>query len=244
MTINSLENPHRLHSTYDHKRYEVRRRILRFLMKYVGFSLLAKIDQIEGLENVPQSGPAILMINHIAFIDPIVVLNVVPRNVVPLAKEEALNIPGWGIFPRIWEVIPVRREEVDRRAIQQVLHVLRAGEMVLVAPEGTRGPELQRGKEGVAYLASRGEVPIVAVGLSRTQGFPSIRGTSRWKSPGATVRFGRPFMYKSIYRKADRRQLRKMTDEAMYILAELLPSEQRGVYANLEAATKETIIQL
>jgi len=241
MTVNSIEKQPILHSAYDHKRFEGRRRFLRILMKYIGFTLLGKIDQVEGLENVPQEGPAILMINHIAFIDPIVVLNVVPRNIVPLAKEEVFSIPGWGIFPRIWEVIPVRREEVDRRAIQQVLQVLRAGEMVLVAPEGTRGDELQRGKEGVAYLASRGDVPVIAVGLSGTTGFPAIRYTSRWKGPGATVRFGQPFKYKSAYQRADRDQLRKMTDEAMYVLAELLPAEQRGVYSDLSEATQDTI---
>ena len=89
-----------------------------------------------------------MMINHIAFVDPIVVLHLLPRNIVPMAKIEVYNYPIVGIFPRMWGVIPVRREEVDRRAIQGALDVLRAGEIILVAPEATRSPQLNRVKRG------------------------------------------------------------------------------------------------
>ena len=102
------------------------RRILRFLLRHVGFTLLAKLHQVEGQENIPESGPAILMINHIAFIDPIVVLDVTKRDIVPMAKIEVYDYPVIGIVPHLWGVIPVRREEFDRRAVQQSLEVLRA----------------------------------------------------------------------------------------------------------------------
>lgn len=228
-------------SGYDHSRLEWKRNFLRFLLKYLGFPLLAKIDQVEGLDNIPGEGPALLMINHIAFIDPVVIVHLTPRNIVPLAKIEVYNEPVWGIFPRIWEVIPVRRAEVDRQAIQQVQRVLKAGEIVLIAPEGTRGPALQRGLEGVAYLASRNDVPVIPVAIEGTDGFPSPRFSARWKAPGARVKFGRPFKYLPEYRRADRETLRRMTDEAMYTLAGLLPPERRGVYADLSLSSNKTI---
>ena len=229
-------------SQYHHIDWEVRRRILRWLIKHVGFTLLAKLDRVEGLENVPTQGPAILMINHIAFIDPIVVLHVVPRNIIPLAKIEVYNYPIVGIFPRLWGVIPVRREEVDRRAVQQVMEVLRAGEIVLVAPEGTRASHLSRGKEGIAYLSAHSGSPIVPVAIDGTEGFPSLRFLSRaWKTPGAIVRFGRPFRFRPDLKRPDREQLRQMSDEAMYILAGLLPERRRGYYAEIAKATQETI---
>jgi len=229
-------------SRYSHNRWEARRRALRWLLKVFAFKLLAKLNRVEGLENVPSQGPAILMINHIAFIDPIVVLHVLPRNIVPLAKIEVYNYPLIGIIPRLWGVIPVRREEVDRRAVQQVLEVLRAGEIVLVAPEGTRAPQLSQGKEGIAYLASHANVPIVPVAIDGTKGFPALRFLSAaWKKPGAVVRFGRPFRFRPEYKRPDRQQLRKMTDEAMYILASLLPEIRRGYYSDLSKATQETI---
>lgn len=238
----------RLHRTsgsqtevYIHERYRFRRQIARFLLRWIGFTLLAKIERVEGLENLPASGPAIIMINHIAFIDPIVVLFVMRRDIVPLAKIEVYNYPFVGIFPKLWGVIPVRREDFDRRAVQQVMQVLQAGEIVLVAPEGTRGPELGQGKEGVAYLASRGGVPVIPVAIEGTEGFPTFRGSSSWRTSGAVVKFGKPFRYDPAFQSAKGEQLRLMTDEAMYILASMLPEKRRGYYSELSQATTSTL---
>jgi 1-acyl-sn-glycerol-3-phosphate acyltransferase len=226
---------------YDHSRYESRRRILRFLIRTIGFTLLAKVDHVEGIEKVPVKGPAILMINHINFIDPFVVIHVLPRNIVPMAKVEVYSYPIVGIFPRIYGVIPVQREEFDRRAIQGALDVLKAGEIILVAPEAHRGPQLRRGKEGIAYLATRANVPIVPVAIDGTIGFPTFPLYHRWWEPGANVRFGNPFRFKDTGQRAGKEMLRIMTDEAMYILAAMLPEYRRGVYADLSLASQETI---
>lgn len=226
---------------YNHQAYEPIRRFLRFLIRVVGFNLLAKLDNVEGLEHVPASGPGILMINHIAFVDPIAVLHVVPRNIVPMAKIEVYDYPFIGIFPRLWGVIPVRREEFDRRAVQRALEVLEAGEIILVAPEATRSPQLQRGKEGVAYIASRANAPVIPTAIEGTPGFPAFRTSRRWREPGISIRFGRPFRFRSEFAHPRREDLRRMTDEAMYQLALLLPEKRRGVYADLSQATQYTI---
>jgi 1-acyl-sn-glycerol-3-phosphate acyltransferase len=226
---------------YNHSRWETRRRLMRFLLRTIGFTLFAKIDHVEGVENVPAQGPAILMINHINFVDPFVVLNSLPRNIVPMAKVEVYNYPVVGIFPRIYGVIPVQREEIDRRAIQGALEVLHAGEIILVAPEAHRGPQLRQGKEGVAYLATRANAPIVPVAINGTIGFPTVRFLPRWRGPGAVVKFGKPFRFKTFGQRAGRERLRHMTDEAMYVLAAMLPEYRRGVYADLSHATHEMI---
>lgn len=235
----SLEEKKRWY--YRHADYHLRRAFCRFLLRTIAFTSLAKIDRVDGLENIPAEGPAILLINHIAFIDPIVVLYVVPRDITPMAKIEVYDYPVIGIFPRIWGVIPVRREEVDRRAIQMALEVLRAGEIILVAPEGTRGPQLQRGKEGMAYLASRAGAPIIPVAIEGTPGYPALRFTGGWRKPGVHIAFGKPFYYRSDLRRAGRSELRQMADEAMYILAAMLPEQRRGIYADLSKATRNTI---
>jgi 1-acyl-sn-glycerol-3-phosphate acyltransferase len=226
---------------YRHANYHLRRASCRFLLRTIAFTMLVKIERVDGLENIPAEGPAILLINHIAFVDPIVVLYVMPRDVTPMAKVEVYEYPIIGIFPRLWGVIPVRREEVDRRAIQMALEVLRAGEIILVAPEGTRGPELQRGKEGMAYLASRAGAPIIPVAIEGTPGFPALRFTSGWRRSGVHITFGKPFHYRSDLQRAGRTDLRQMADEAMYILAAMLPERRRGIYADLSLATRSTI---
>jgi 1-acyl-sn-glycerol-3-phosphate acyltransferase len=226
---------------YDHSRFEFRRRLMRLLLRMIGFTVLVKVDHVEGVEKVPAIGPAILMINHINFVDPFVVLHVLPRNIVPMAKVEVYSYPIVGIFPRIYGVIPVQREELDRRAVKGALEVLKAGEIILVAPEAHRGPQLRMGKEGVAYLATRANVPIVPVAIDGTVGFPSFPLLPRWREPGANIRFGDPFRFKSSDPRPGRELLRLMTDEAMYILAAMLPEYRRGVYADLSLATRETI---
>jgi len=226
---------------YEHARHEPMRRFLRFLIRTIGFNFLARIDHVEGVEHIPQQGAAIVMINHIAFIDPLVVLAVSPRSIVPMAKIEVYDYPIIGIFPRLWGVIPVRREEVDRRAIQQALDVLQAGEIILIAPEGTRHPALADARDGIAYLASRSGAPIVPAAIDGTMGFPALRGAARWRAPGVTLRLGRPFRLRSRTPRPGRSELRQMTDEAMYVLAAMLPENRRGQYADLSKATCQTI---
>lgn len=225
---------------YDHSRYETRRKVLRFLIRVIGFNVFARIDHAEGVEHVPARGPAIMMINHINFVDPFVVMNLLPRNIIPMAKIEVYSYPIVGIFPRIYGVIPVQREEFDRQAVQGALEVLRAGEIILVAPEAHRGSELRQGKEGIAYLATRANAPIVPVAIDGTIGYPTLPFSRRWREPGARVSFGAPFRFKTEQR-AGREMLRLMTDEAMYILAGLLPEYRRGYYSDLSLATQETI---
>lgn len=225
---------------YDHQALENIRRTLRWMLKHIGFRILAKYEGAEGLENLPAEGPAIVMINHIAFIDPIVVLGTLPRNVVPLAKIEVYRVPVFGIFPKLWQVIPVRRQEFDRQAIRQALGVLKAGECILMAPEGTRSPALQQGKEGIAYLGVKSGAPIIPVAVTGSKGFPTFNPL-RWLRTGAFVKVGRAFRFRSGEDRPDSKALRLMTDEAMYVLAELLPEDHRGVYSDLSRATTQTI---
>lgn len=237
MAVRSLN---RTAQVYSHERWRTRRRFLRFLLRTVG-QLLFRVDRVEGLENFPAHGSAVLMINHIAFVDPIVVVHVSPRQIVPLAKIEVYEYPLVGFIPRMWGVIPVHRGKMDRKAVRTALEVLDAGEIILVAPEGTRNDALQRGLEGVSYLASRGQAHVVPVAVEHTVGFPSFPLLPRWRKPGAHIRFGKPFRFKPEIRRPGREQLRKMTDEAMYQLAAMLPESRRGVYGDLTAATQETI---
>ena len=182
---------------YDHTYWDSRRRFLKFLLRTLAFTLLVRLDGIEGLENVPEQGPGLLLMNHIGWVDPIVVVHTMPRQIVPLGKVEAFEYPVIGIFPRIWGSIPVKREGVDRRAVQSALEVLKKKEIILVAPEGTRNPELQKAKEGFTYLATRSGAPIIPVLLEDSPGYPTIRYSKRWKKNGIVIRYGKPIVFHS-----------------------------------------------
>lgn len=226
---------------YRHADFELRRRICRFLLRIIGFTFLVRMEKVEGLENVPQTGPAILMMNHIAFVDPLVLVHTTPRNIVPLAKTEAYRYPIVGIVPRVWGVIPVERQGIDRQAVQRALAVLSAGEILLIAPEGTRHPALTDPREGAAYLASRSGAPIVPVALENTRGFPTLPFSRRWRAPGAEVRYGRPFRVREEFRRARGPELRRILDESMFVLAQMLPENRRGDYSELSRAAMDTI---
>lgn len=225
---------------YDHQRHFWSRKLCRFLLHQIGFRFLVKVERIEGLENIPDKGPGIVMINHIAFVDPLVVLANLPRFVVPLAKMEAFHYPIVGIFPRLWAAIPVMREGFDRQAVREALAVLKAGELLLMAPEGTRNPSLGEAREGVAYLGSKSGAPIIPVAVTGTQGFPSLN-PARWRKAGAVIQLGAPFQFRTTASRPDRQMLKQMTDESMYILARMLPEHLRGEYSDLSCATTETV---
>jgi 1-acyl-sn-glycerol-3-phosphate acyltransferase len=131
---------------------------------------------------------------------------------------------------------------MDREALMRSLAVLAAGEMLLVAPEGTRHTAIRDVKEGVAYLAYKSGAPIIPVAVQGTPGFPTL-SRARWKKGGAVVNFGPSFRLKPVTGRLPRAALRQMTDEAMYRLAALLPEERRGIYADLSKATSDYIVE-
>jgi 1-acyl-sn-glycerol-3-phosphate acyltransferase len=225
---------------YAHHEWEPIRRFLRFLMDHIAFRYLAKIDSVEGRENIPGRGPGIIYMNHTSLIDSVTVVDSVARDVVPVARFDFSNVPLWGIFPRLWGVIPIKRGAVDRSALEKAMQVLKSGELLLYLPEGTRRPALGPGKDGMAYIVSRTGVPVIPAAVYGVEGFPSL-SPKRWAQPGAHIRFGKPFRFRLPDGEVTRQWLRKMTDEAMYRLAALLPPARRGVYADLEHATSETI---
>ncbi len=214
----------------DPRRYHRARRFWHWLLRVVGVRLFARVEAVTGLENLPAAGPYIVYYNHIAFVDPLVIMAYLPIHTTPLAKVEAFHYPLIGWLPRSWGAIPVHRGETDKRAIRLTLSALAAGEVVLIAPEGTRNPAMQRAKPGLAYFALRCDVPLVPAAIDGTQGYPTFPLLPRWwQEPRAQVRFGRPFRLRGP-RHATTAQLQAMTDEAMLVLAELLPPHRRGVY--------------
>ena len=253
---------------YLHQQWEPVRKVLRFLMDNIAFRFLAKIDSVEGEENIPAQGPGIIYMNHTSLIDAVTVVDSLrygPNSTAAFSdptmvlKQPAManailwgdgivkgdgialgNTLIWGIFPKLWGVIPIKRGAVDRGALEQAVRVLESGELLLYLPEGTRRPAMGRAKDGMAYLASHINVPIIPTAVYGVEGFPSL-SRKRWTQPGARIRFGRPFRFRLPSGKVPREWLRKMTDEAMYRLAAMLPPERRGVYGDLRRATTETI---
>ena len=193
--------------------------------------------KVEGRERIPAEGPVILMINHVHFLDPFVVLASMPRPVTVLSKIENFSIPFWGWIFKWYGAIPVRRGQVDRRALRGALAALKAGTLLIVAPEGTRSPNgtLQQALNGMAYLAHRGAATVVPLAITGQTAFG--HNLKRLRRTPVRVQVGRPFRVQASGRRLERDVLHAVTTEAMHQLAALLPPEQRGAYADLDRAT-------
>ncbi len=219
-----------------------RRRLMHGLLRTVGFTLLCKVEA-SGQENIPDNGPTILMMNHISGLDPFVCAgSVTNRYAIPMAKAEVMKNPVIAFLFRMWGAFLVKRGEVDRKALMNSIELAKSGQLILIAPEGTRSPEgLIQPKKGVAYVATKANAVVVPSAISYAQGW-----RKRWKRlrrAYARVHFGTPFKFKTDGRKRiPREELSAMTEEAMYQLAMAVVDENcRGVYSDLSKATTEFI---
>lgn len=219
-----------------------RRWLLRGLIRTVGYTFLARVTST-GKGHIPDDAACILMMSHISAIDPVVCMGeVTNRYVIPMTKIENTHNPLLRLMVWWWGAYTVRRETVDRRALTQSIDLLNAGQMLLIAPEGTRHPHgLGEGKDGLAFVAARTGAVIVPAAIAHTQDF-----TKRWKRfkrARAAIHFGRPFRFKTADRpRIPRDELRLMTREAMYQLAITQPDPTlRGVYSDIDNATTTTL---
>jgi 1-acyl-sn-glycerol-3-phosphate acyltransferase len=218
----------------------MRRKLINGLLRLL-YLLLFRLD-VAGKENVPPTGPLILMINHIDALDPFLVVGSFPRAVTPMSKIEVFDLPLIGILARAYGAFPIRRGQVDTRALRQALQVLREGGVLLIAPEGTRSPTygLQRGKEGMALIAARSGAPIIPVGITGTENTGGY--WRRLQRAPVRIAIGQPFRLEPGSEQVRRSLLRAMTDEAMYQLAATLPPTYRGVYGDLDEATRSHVV--
>ncbi len=197
------------------------------LMKVL-YNLAGEVE-IVGAEKIPREGGVIIAVNHLSRLDTPLVALASPRKLTPFG---AAKYRSWPIFRQLMEaanVIWVHRGEFDRESLQKALAVLRLGGALGIAPEGTRSPTraLQRGKEGVAYLASRAGVPIVPAGLTGTERLKDDLGHLRRMH--MRIVFGDPFRLPEGRLRGE--ALTEATDLIMRRIAALLPPEYRGVYA-------------
>jgi 1-acyl-sn-glycerol-3-phosphate acyltransferase len=192
---------------------------------------------ITGLENMPKSGPIIVAMNHTSFLDPVLIGMFIPRYVTMMSKAENFSNPLFAIIIRLYGVFPVRRGEIDREALLRSVKALQAGDALLMAPEGTRSKTglLQKGRDGTAFVALRAGAPILPVAIWGGKQFWS--NLKRLRRTRIDMVIGEPFRLVSSGEPLSRYEMRQMTTEAMCRLAALLPTELRGPYSNLSAAT-------
>ncbi len=195
-------------------------------------SIICRIDRT-GLAKIPKKGPLILAANHIGSIEvPLFLTQIQPRRVISLAKIETWDSKFMGWLFDLWGSIPIRRGEADLEAFRGCLETLKAGDFLVIAPEGTRSKDgkLLRGQPGIVLIALRSGVPILPVVHWGVENFP--KNIKRLKRTDFHTRVGRPFTLDAKGETLNREIRQEMADEIMYQIASLMPEEYRGQYAD------------
>ncbi|MDK1475557.1 lysophospholipid acyltransferase family protein [Streptomyces sp. 549] len=209
----------------------------------VGGSLkLAFRPWVEGLENIPADGPAILASNHLSFSDSFFLPAVLDRKVTFVAKAEYFTSPGVkgkltaAFFKGVGQ-LPVDRSGARgaaEAAIRSAAQVLDRGELFGIYPEGTRSPDgrLYRGKPGgLARIALATGAPVVPVAMIDTEKIqPPGKVVPKLMRPG--IRIGAPLDFSRYHgMDGDRFIQRSLTDEVMYEIMKLSGQEYVDMYA-------------
>jgi 1-acyl-sn-glycerol-3-phosphate acyltransferase len=128
--------------------------------------------EVRGREHVPRSGGVIVASNHVSYWDPPLVGAAATRELHFLAKEELFRTPVLGPLIRVFNAIPIRRGVADLSGLTKAMDVLRAGDALIVFPEGTRNRSgtLNAARPGIGMLAVSTDalvVPACIVGSNR-----------------------------------------------------------------------------
>ncbi len=196
------------------------------------YYLLAARLRVEGLENVPRKGGAVVVCNHGPGNDYFPVGVSLPRMPRIMAKVEIFNWhPIMRFIMTTGGAIPVDRGAGDVEALRTSIDAVRSGELLLIFPEGHRSEDgkLQTAKTGATRIALDANVPIIPVGVINAEAgwnnFPRF-----WKRPIVLVRIGKPFVLEGKGGQ-DRAAVLAGTRRIMMAIAELLPYAMRGVWA-------------
>ena len=167
-----------------------------------------------GRTRVPRTGPLLVVSNHESFLDPPAVGASLPRRAFYFARKTLFRPAWFGAYLRSIHAVSVDQVGVAKEGLQAVLTLLKAGEAVVVFPEGERTytGEMQPLKPGIHLLIKRMSVPILPVGIAGAfEAFPRTRKLPRLSplflpatDARLTVAIGRPIppeRYKDMARE-------------------------------------------
>jgi 1-acyl-sn-glycerol-3-phosphate acyltransferase len=196
---------------------------------------------VKGLENVPRTGPLIVVCNHLSFVDSVFLPLMIDRQMAFLAKSDYFTgkgIKGWFVrfFMTSAGQLPIDRSggKASEASLNAGLQVLAEGGVLAIYPEGTRSPDgrMYRGRTGVARMILEAHVPVIPAAVIGTEKVMPL-GSNIPKVHRVGVVIGEPLDFSRFEgMETDRFVLRSITDEIIYEMNALSEQEYVDVYAS------------
>ena len=193
--------------------------------------------KVEGRDNIPLTGPLILVANHVHVLDPFFLIFGFPRWINFVAKEELFRSPFFRPWLRWAGSVSIQREGKVREK-QKILNSARdalgKGLILGMFPEGGRSHDgkLRNSKLGSAVIASKTNAPLLPVGIVGTDKIKNISWL--WKRPRIVVNIGKPFKLPPTSGRMSKSRMQLLTTQLMGEIAALLPPEYQGAYEKRE----------
>lgn len=209
--------------------YRLIRFIIRSFFKY--FTVL----NISGRKKISEQGAYIVAANHLGVLDPALVFNILDRQdiILIIAEKYQRNaIFRWLVSSM--NAIYIDRFNADIRALKIVIERLQQGDVLVMAPEGTRSRSgsLIEARPGGSYLAAKTGLPVFPVAVTGTEDKGLISNFLHLRRPRINIKVGEPLTFSPVDRKDRQAVLQSYTDEIMCHIAIMLPPSYRGVYAD------------
>ena len=206
--------------------------ILSWIIRFI-INLIARVD-IQGIENLPTEGRFVIATNHLGRLDVAMLFYALEGDFILIIAEKYEHHWLFGPIGNAMNGIWMDRFNADVGAIRKVLTRMKAGSILVIAPEGTRSKTeaMAEGKPGGAYLAMKAGVPIVPIALMGTEDRLIVDRLKHFKKSEIKIIVGPAFSLPPIKGRDRDSALKEYTDEIMCRIGALLPEKYRGVYAN------------
>lgn len=214
-----------------------RRVALRFFLRLVGRVLVTLLTRttVTGRENFPRGGPLIVVGNHVAIVEVMLMVLYTPWQIEIIGTGDIPVDPRFGWIGRLWGFLPVRRGSVDREEMRAPMDVLKQNGMVGIFPEGGIWENsLRKARTGVAWLSYHTESPVLPIGFGGMRG--ALQEVLQLKRPRLTMNVGQvlPPVNVNIEGVSRKEALEQGANAIMARVSELIPAEEKRSWKAIE----------